>query len=135
MTVGEPLNLSEPVCRICFKTVSTKTGTHNKHAHAPKTQSIRCSFACYGMHVRLLFNIFEVQFCLHSIYLLFFGIYSSAFFVRQTESPLLLLFLVVCSLLLWIFKMFSIFSVKVFGNKRLLNFERCMCIIMPLSLF
>ncbi len=47
---GEPLNLSEPVCRICFKTVSTKTGnTTNMHMHLKHNHPLQ--FCCYGMHV------------------------------------------------------------------------------------
>ncbi len=45
--------------------------------------------------LRLLFNIFEVQFCLHPFYLLFLVFIQVHFVLTETESPLLLIVLVV----------------------------------------
>ncbi len=92
---GEPLNLSEPVCRICFKTVSTKTGnTTNMHMHLKHNHPLQFCLLWNACCAYCLI-FFEVQFCLHPFYLLFLVFIQVHFLLTETESPLLLLFLVV----------------------------------------
>ncbi len=89
---GEPLNLSEPVCRICFKTVSTKTGnTTNMHMHLKHNHPLQFCLlwnaCCAYCLIFLKCNLFT------SILFIVFGIYSSAFFVnRDWESIAFIVF-------------------------------------------